>query len=305
MDGLLLIDKPRGMTSHDVVARVRRILRTRRVGHAGTLDPLATGVLLVAVGQGTRLVEFLMEGNKTYRATLKLGELTDTLDADGEIIERRPVPPLSEGQVEAACRSFLGEISQVPPMYSAIKKGGVPLYRLARQGVEVERAARTVRIERIALRALNLPFIDLEVDCSKGTYIRSLAQDLGATLGPGAHLTALCRTRSGSFSLDECLALENLQDTARPGDSPGFLPMVDVLRDFARIEVGDAGCARLAQGIPPLEEQVDGFSAEAGQAVVLARAGRLLAVARYAPHRAMEKRGDFELLRVFPEAAAA
>lgn len=305
MDGLLLIDKPRGLTSHDVVARVRRILRTRRVGHAGTLDPMATGVLLVAVGQGTRLVEFLMEGRKTYRATLKLGEMTDTLDAEGEIIERRPVPDLGEAQVEAACRVFLGEISQVPPMYSAIKKNGVPLYRLARQGIEVERAARTVRIERIILKGLKLPFIDLEVECSKGTYIRTLAQDLGAELGPGAHLTALCRSRSGSFHLDECLALEQLQENASPGLSPGFLPMIEVLREFPRIEVDDAGCARLAQGIPPLEEQVGGFSREPGRPVVLARGGRLLAVARYAPQRLLEKRGDFELLRVFPEAAAA
>lgn len=305
MDGLLLIDKPRGMTSHDVVARVRRILRTRRVGHAGTLDPMATGVLLVAVGRGTRLVEFLMEGSKTYRATIKLGESTDTLDADGEIIERRPVPAFSEARVANACRAFLGEISQVPPMYSAIKKNGVPLYRLARQGIEVERTARVVHIERIVLHGMKLPFLDLEIDCAKGTYIRTLAQDLGTYLDTGAHLTALCRTRSGSFLLDECLALEQLSENALPGLFPGFLPMGEALRGFPVIEVDEKGCARLAQGIPPLRDQVADFSCVPGRLLTLVREGRLLAVARFAPERLLEKRGDFELLRVFPEAAAA
>ncbi|MDO3376680.1 tRNA pseudouridine(55) synthase TruB [Geoalkalibacter halelectricus] len=305
MDGLLLIDKPRGITSHDVVARVRRILRTRRVGHTGTLDPMATGVLPVAVGRATRLVEFLMADSKTYRATLKLGEITDTQDADGQIVERRQVSDITQERVVAACRAFLGDIAQTPPMYSALKKDGVPLYRLARQGIEVERAARRVRIERIDLLSWELPFLEIEVDCSKGTYIRTLAHDLGAFLGPGAHLVQLCRTRSGAFSLEECLDLENLSADACPGATPGFLELSEILRGVSRLAVDEAGAARLAQGIPPTALQVEATPGEDGDLVVLMRGRRLLAVARYAPARLLEKRGDFELLRVFPEAAAA
>ncbi|WP_074669486.1 tRNA pseudouridine(55) synthase TruB [Geoalkalibacter ferrihydriticus] len=305
MDGLLLVNKPRGMTSHDVVARVRRILRTRRVGHTGTLDPMATGVLPVAVGRATRLVEFLMAGSKTYQASLKLGEITDTQDADGQVVERREVPALTQDEVVSACRGFLGEITQIPPMYSAVKKDGVPLYRLARQGIEVERAARSVYIERIVLHSLNLPFVDLEIDCSKGTYIRTLAHDLGEVLGSGAHLTGLCRTRSGSFLLDECISLEDLSEDARPGQAPGFLKLVDILRDCPRLRVDNEGAARLSVGIPPLIEQVGVSACREGELIALVLDERLLAVARYAPARLQEKRGDFELLRVFPEAAAA
>jgi tRNA pseudouridine55 synthase len=210
MNGILLIDKPQGMTSHDVVRRVRRLLRTRRVGHTGTLDPLATGVLPVAVGEATRIVQFLMEGDKTYRAVLKLGEITTTQDAEGEVLERRPVEGITVEAVIAAARSFAGVIHQLPPMYSALKKDGVPLYRLARQGIEVERESREVRIDRLQILDVDLPLVTLEVDCSKGTYVRTLCHDLGLALGTGAHLVALRRTRSGSFTEADCVKLEQL-----------------------------------------------------------------------------------------------
>lgn len=305
MDGLLLIDKAPGLTSHDVVARVRRRLKTRRVGHTGTLDPMATGVLPVAVGQATRLVEFLMEGSKTYRATLKLGEVTDTQDADGTVVAHFPVGDFSPADIQCACESFLGDIQQIPPMYSALKKDGVPLYRLARQGVEVTREARTVHISRIELFSMALPYVELEVVCSKGTYIRTLVHDLGALLGSGAHLTQLRRMQTGGFRLDECIVLEDLVEGAQPGTTPGFLTLVEALKDWPRGLVDPEGAARLFNGIPPLASQVAVDAWPEGALMALVRHERLLAVVRCARSRSKEKRGDFELLRVFPEAAAA
>ncbi len=306
MHGILLIDKPQGLTSHDVVARVRRILKTRRVGHTGTLDPMATGVLPVAVGQGTRLVQFLMEGVKTYRATLKLGEVTDTQDAEGRVVERHPVDSITPAMVSGGFFRFVGEIVQVPPMYSAIKKNGVPLHRLARQGVEVERAGRPTRIHNIEILGMSLPLVDFEVTCSKGTYIRTLAHDLGQLLGTGAHLTRLCRTATGSFHLGECISLDQLTGDACPGETPGFLSLPQALRDFQQLAVDDRAASRLADGIPPLVEQVGGeIQCHEGHTVALVRQQHLLAVARYAPGRAREKRGDFELLRVFHPADEA
>ena len=306
MNGILLIDKPQGLTSHDVVARVRRTLRIRRVGHTGTLDPMATGVLPVAVGQGTRLVQFLMEGRKTYRATLKLGETTDTQDAEGQLIERRCADHLEPGVVAEIFSRFVGEIVQLPPMYSAIKKDGVPLYRLARQGVEVEREGRRTRIDRIDILQMALPLVSFEVTCAKGTYIRTLAHDIGQALGVGAHLTRLCRTETAGFSLPECIGLDQLEPDARPGVTPGFLPLAAALRSFQQVAVDEQAASRLADGIPPLEEQVAGeIRCHEGHTVALVRHQRLLAVARYAPGRVREKRGDFELLRVFHPADEA
>jgi tRNA pseudouridine55 synthase len=209
MNGFLIVNKPAGMTSHDVVNAVRRLAGTRRVGHAGTLDPIATGVLVLALGAATRLVQFIDSSDKTYRATLRLGETTTTYDADGEIVERRPV---NVGQVEvaAALANFRGAIEQVPPMYSALKVKGQKLYKLARQGKEIERAARPVTIYRLDVLAWALPDVTIEVVCSAGTYIRSLAHDLGRQLGCGAHLIALTRTAAGDFTLSQSHTLENL-----------------------------------------------------------------------------------------------
>jgi len=299
MNGLLIIDKPKGLTSHDVVRRVRRQLRMRRVGHTGTLDPMATGVLPVAVGEATRLVEFLMDGEKTYRATLKLGEITDTQDAEGQVLEHRSVAGVSAADVETAVRSFEGEIWQVPPMYSALKKDGVPLYRLAREGVEVPREARQIYIRRLQVLAIDLPQVTFEVDCSKGTYVRTLCHDLGLALGTGAHLVALRRTRTGSFTEDDCVSLEQLEAAEGEGER-WLLPLCEVLREMPVLEVDAPAARRLADGIPP---EVSSLSAQPscaeGQTVRLMQGRALLAVARYAPGREREKRGDFELLRVF------
>jgi len=297
MDGLFLIDKPRGLTSHDVVRAVRRLLKTRRVGHTGTLDPMATGVLPVAVGDGTRLVQFLMAGDKSYRATLKLGEDTETYDAEGAVTSQRPVPDFSETQICAACQSFVGEIDQIPPMFSAIKKDGVALHRLARQGIEIEREARRVTISRIDVLEVRLPFVTLEIDCSKGTYIRSLAYDLGQVLGTGAHLTELRRTRNGFFTEKDCVELAALQ-AMDISEFPVLSPL-DALRGFPLVNLSSEAAKALGFGIPPaLSGLVGECKAEPGDVVGLVYENRLAALARFAPERQKERRGDFELIRV-------
>jgi len=304
MNGILLIDKPQGMTSHDVVRRVRRLLRTRRVGHTGTLDPLATGVLPVAVGEATRIVEFLMEGDKTYRAVLKLGETTTTQDAEGELLEVRPVEGITPEAIAAAARSFEGVIRQRPPMFSALKKDGVPLYRLARQGVEVEREEREVHIGRLDILQVALPLVTLEVDCSKGTYVRTLCHDLGLALGTGGHLVALRRTRNGAFNEAECVTLEKLESGGAE-DVP-LLSVGEALREMPAVEIDAEAAKRLGVGIPPsICSLVEQAGWREGETVRLMRAGDLLAVARFAPARQNEKRGDFELLRVFQAARSA
>lgn len=217
MDGIFVIDKAAGMTSHDVVARVRRLLRQKRVGHAGTLDPAATGVLPVCLGQATRVAEYLSESGKAYRATIRFGVVTDTYDAEGSIVRTAPVV-VTEEEIAAALPGFLGEQMQAPPVYSAIKRGGQPLYKLARAGKEVAVELRPIVIYALRIVSWSSPDLTLDVECGKGTYIRSLAYDLGERLGPGAHLAALVRTRSGPFTLKQSITLEVLE-AALAGES--------------------------------------------------------------------------------------
>ncbi|HEX8950462.1 MAG TPA: tRNA pseudouridine(55) synthase TruB [Polyangia bacterium] len=210
MNGVVVIDKPAGVTSFDVVARVRRTLGERRVGHTGTLDPMATGVLPVCIGEATKLVPFLMSGDKEYEAELRLGVTTDSLDATGTVTSETNAANVSRSDVERALAGFVGTIQQRPPMHSALRVGGQRLYELARRGLEVERALRPVVVHAIELLAYEAPVARLRVRCGKGTYIRSLAADLGAALGVGAHLTALRRTRVGPFGLAQAVALDAL-----------------------------------------------------------------------------------------------
>jgi tRNA pseudouridine55 synthase len=300
MDGLLIIDKELGLTSNDVVRKVRRLLGQRRVGHCGTLDPLATGVLPVAVGRATRLVEFLMEGEKTYRATLKLGEITATQDAEGEVLERCDWTCVTESAIRAAAATLVGPIAQIPPMYSALKRDGVPLYKLARQGVEVVREARAVTIFRLDILAIDLPFVTIEVDCSKGTYIRTLAHDLGQLLGCGAHLTALRRTRNGRFSEDQSITLTALEAQLKSGGTPPLFDLFAAMSGVAQCSLTAAAAQRLSDGVPPEHSGLAApVTVAAGEMVLLTYAGQMLAIVRYAPGREREARGDFELLRVF------
>lgn len=211
-NGILLIDKPTGWTSHDVVAKLRGILHTRRVGHAGTLDPLATGLLVILVGTACKASQYLMSQGKIYEGTLRLGCVTNTQDSDGEIVEENPVPAdLTREKIQAAMHAMLGDQYQTPPMFSAIKINGQPLYKMARKGQETEREPRFIRVSSFEITGENLPHVDFCVECSKGTYVRTLAHDLGRNLGPGASLTALRRIASGDHRIDNAVTLETLQ----------------------------------------------------------------------------------------------
>ena len=214
-DGVLLVDKAQDMTSHDVVAITRRALDTKKVGHCGTLDPLATGLLIITIGRGTKIQDLLMSEDKEYEGTLTLGKVTSTQDRQGEVTEEKDVPAFTAAQVDAAFGEFTGAFEQIPPMVSAIKKDGVPLYKLARKGQEVERAPRPVTVSKYEIRRIELPEVDFTVNCSKGFYVRTYAHDIGAKLGCGAHLSALRRTRSGRFTLERAITVDQLKTLPR------------------------------------------------------------------------------------------
>jgi tRNA pseudouridine55 synthase len=249
LSGILNVDKPPGMTSHDVVDEVRRMVGQRKVGHAGTLDPMATGVLLVCLGKATRVAEFLMQGRKRYRATILLGTTTDTYDAEGEVVSSGGKTDFSQAEVEAALVGFLGQIEQVPPMYSAVKQEGQPLYKLARQGKTVERSPRSVEIDDIELLDWTPPALSIEVACSPGTYIRSLAYDLGEALGSGAHLSALVRLSSGRFVLEDATSLDRLAEAFEHGQGDRHLLALDeAFFDQPAAVVGADRAQRIAHG---------------------------------------------------------
>ncbi|MFH1066572.1 MAG: tRNA pseudouridine(55) synthase TruB [bacterium] len=216
LDGLLLVDKPKGCTSHDVVDFIRRRFQQKKVGHCGTLDPLATGLLLIVLGKATKVQDLLMAEDKEYRSTMKLGETTDSQDADGKIIETKPVPSLSRAELEAVFNRFTGDFYQTPPMVSALKRDGVPLYKLARQGKTVERQPRLVHVYSYEILRVELPQIEFHIKCSKGFYVRTYCHDIGHILNCGAHLIQLARTRSGNFSLDSAIRWEELEASATP-----------------------------------------------------------------------------------------
>jgi tRNA pseudouridine55 synthase len=254
VNGLLLIDKPQGITSHDVVARCRRVLGVRRIGHAGTLDPMATGLLVLGVGRATRLLRFLEAHDKTYEADVLFGASTSTQDAEGGIVAERDASGLHPDAVEAALASFRGEIEQVPPMMSAVKIGGERLWRKARRGEEVERPSRRVRVLELAMTSFtpgDHPHGTLHVRCSRGTYVRTIAADLGDALGVGAHLTGLRRTGIGPFDVADAVRL----DDAGPFS---LRPMTDAVTGYPRRDVDAAGALLLVQGKPLDAAGIDG-----------------------------------------------
>ena len=225
LEGVLLIDKPRDHTSHDVVARLRGKLRMRKIGHAGTLDPMATGLLIVLVGKATRVSQFIISLDKEYEGTIELGKTTDSQDADGQVMETRPVPPLTEAEVRAAMHGFLGDQYQIPPMFSAIKIDGVPLYKKARKGEDVEREPRFIRVMAWDLLRFATPHIDFRMRCTKGTYVRTLAHDLGTKLGCGAHLSALRRTATDRFNVSDALTLDRIEQLSLPEIEKRLIPV--------------------------------------------------------------------------------
>ncbi len=229
-DGVLLVDKAEGMTSHDVVALARQKLGTKKIGHCGTLDPIATGLLLLTVGRGTKVQDLLMSEDKEYVGTFVLGVTTDTQDREGEVIQQRPVPTLDENQIRAAFERFRGDFYQLPPMVSAKKHGGVPLYKLARQGKVVEREPRLVHVYRHTIDRIALPEIDFTVLCSKGFYVRTYVHDIGEALGCGAHLKSLRRTKSGRFGVANAMTIEKMKNTAREEILNRMLTLPEVSR---------------------------------------------------------------------------
>ncbi len=247
----MAIDKPADWTSHDVVARLRRVLRTRRVGHAGTLDPAATGVLPICFGQATRLVEYLGESGKAYRAVITFGIETDTYDADGTVVAQQSCPPsLDVAAISHVLPRFLGEIAQIPPMFSALKHNGQRLYDLARAGVTLDLAPRTVRIDDLQILDWSPPDLTLAIECGKGTYIRSLAHDLGQALGPGAMLRHLVRTRVGPFDLARAVSIDALQIALQDGSWDRVIAAPDeALLDWQAALLAPASVTRLRHGL--------------------------------------------------------
>jgi tRNA pseudouridine55 synthase len=272
--GLVVVDKPAGVTSHDVVGRCRRIFGTRKVGHAGTLDPMATGVLVVGIERATKILGLLTATDKSYSATIRLGQTTSTEDAEGEVLQTVSAHDVADAQIGEAVAALRGEIDQIPSAVSAIKVGGKRAYKLAREGHTVELAARSVRIDRFDVLAIRhqdrLVDVDVEVDCTSGTYIRALARDVGVALGVGGHLTALRRTRVGRFGLDQARTLDDLAETPRLSYSlDGACLQVFPRRDLSEQETEDTRHGRPLK--PAGVEGVYAATAPDGRVIALLR----------------------------------
>ncbi|MBQ7084918.1 MAG: tRNA pseudouridine(55) synthase TruB, partial [Anaerotignum sp.] len=248
-DGIFNIYKEKGFTSHDVVAIVRRTIHMKKVGHTGTLDPDAEGVLPVCVGKATKLSDVIMDGRKSYRAMLRLGITTTTEDASGEVLETKDVD-FSEDKIREVVASFIGKLEQVPPMYSAVKVNGKKLYELAREGKEIERKSRTIEVYDIRICQFLPPDrVEIDVDCSKGTYIRTLCSDIGKALGCGGHMAELLRTRTGAFSLENAIKLEELKALAEQEKVEDvLLTMEEALKDFPVVKVSEKSAKFLYNG---------------------------------------------------------
>jgi tRNA pseudouridine55 synthase len=244
MHVIINLNKPPGITSRQAVTKVQRLLGAKKAGHAGTLDPQATGVLLVCLNEATKIARFLTDLGKQYEARIKLGERTDTYDAEGRVIERKDISFLSEADLFEAVQAFKGTIKQKPPMYSAVKIDGKTLYKLARKGIEIDRPDRTVHVYDIRITAIDIPYFDLTISCSKGTYIRSLCDDIGMRLGTGAHMARLARTAVGFFNIKDSLSFEDLAD-----DNKLFCSVDRALAKLPEIELADVDYKKAKNGV--------------------------------------------------------
>lgn len=291
MDGFLNVDKPKGLTSHDVVARLRHLIPRTRIGHTGTLDPMATGVLPVCLGRATKVAHLIMDTNKIYRASVRLGEATDTQDATGRVLRRADEASLAAidaEKIRGLIPSFIGAIEQVPPMFSAVKVGGRPLYKAARAGIEVARPPRTVRIFEIRFLSLDAsipgPHFDLEIACSKGTYVRTLCADLGDKLGVGAHLTGLVRLRSGPFEIGAAVTLEGVEDLVRADQLGSRIVSIEAaLAGRPAITVTTDGARRIQNGRSLVRSSLGSVPKEfktGDHLLVYDSAGRIIALAQ-------------------------
>lgn len=303
MNGFLVVDKQAGMTSHDVVTAARRILRQKKAGHTGTLDPFATGVLPLALGEATKAIPFLDEARKQYRAVMCLGVSTDTQDCTGLVVARGACENLTKELLLETFSRFTGTFYQTPPMFSAVKKGGVPLYKLARRGEEVERTAREITVDQLSIDSIALPFVTFTVTCSRGTYVRTLAADAGDALGCGAHLCELRRLRSGPFTLENALSPEMLRAEHDAGGIEALLiSPYHALSHLMDVKLTERGVHKVGHGVSPGPDDFTEISAgdlERGRMVRLSSGDRLLAVAVHDPQPDSDKKKTFCLLRVF------
>ena len=294
VSGIVLLDKPLGITSNRALQIVKRLYNANKAGHTGSLDPLATGLLPLCLGEATKVSGFLLDADKSYLATIKLGVKTASADAEGDIIETRPVENYSNKQINAAIENFIGDIEQIPPMHSALKVDGQPLYKLAHQGQVIERKARLVHIFEINVLRYESDEIDIDVRCSKGTYIRTLAEDIGEELGCGAHLSALRRTASGPFDIEECVTLDEIEQLTQNAAEEGYdeadnllIPSEDALEDWESIDLSADAAFYLCRGqavmVPnaPTSGLVRLFSEEKGFLGI----GEILDDGRVKPHR--------------------
>ena len=301
VDGILLVDKAEGEISFDVIRRIRQVLSARKVGHAGTLDPLATGLLIILLGQGTKLSQWIMSQSKLYEGTLRLGIETDTLDSTGEIVAERPVPEGVAGKLEKACGKLMGEIQQRPPRFSAVKIKGQRAYRLARTGASFELPERKVFVEKLEVLSVDLPFVTLRVRCSAGTYVRSLFADLGKVLGTGAHLTALRRISSGGFRVENGVPSGKIQKGC---DSSGLekevIPLYRALPGMAEVRVDRTLAGKIRKGYQPAWDELgEGFCLENGVSgyVKITKGKELIAVASVGEETARGSKA--KVVRVF------
>ena len=289
--GVIVIDKEGGFTSHDVVAKVKGLIGAKKVGHLGSLDPLATGVLPLVVNDATKLARFIEGDVKRYECTMKLGEATDTFDAEGKVTDTGDWSQLTTEDISSALDALVGRIKQIPPMYSAVKVAGTPLYKLARKGKVVERAAKEVEITAIEVTGVDLPLVDFTVDCSRGTYVRSICHDVGVTLGSFAHLTALRRTVSGSFTIAEAHAIDEGPEALMAA----IIPKTALFDRLTALKVGAREATVIRMGTVPEGAVGEGFfaSLSAGEMVRFMHESTLVAIALY--------RGDgaFKVEKVF------
>lgn len=304
MNGIILIDKGQGCTSFDVVRRVRSLLKIKKVGHAGTLDPFATGLLILLLGQGTKISSFLMNANKIYLASIRLGIETDTLDSTGNIIGTKRVPLLDQRRIEDGLKFFLGEIDQKPPIYSALKHQGKRAYQLARQGIQFDLKKRRIKIFQLELLSLSLPRFSVRISCSGGTYIRSLASDLARHLGTRGHLESLRRLSSGSFKVEEAYKFGQSRETDRMKLQERIIPLHQSLPDMKSFDIDNRLAFQIRNGYQPVLAEVMG-TPEANSwpqgYFKLKNDAELVAIAKLIRlEEGKEKKGKLKLVRVFP-----
>jgi len=304
VDGIILIDKEADCTSFDIVRRVKGLLKIKKVGHAGTLDPFATGLLILLLGQGTKISSFLMNENKVYLASIRLGIETDTLDSTGKIVRTRPVPLLNRAIIEDGLKFFLGEIDQKPPTYSALKYQGVRAYQLARKGIQFDLKKRRVKIFQLELLGIDLPRLSIKISCAGGTYIRSLASDIGKRLGTLGHLESLRRLASGSYNVEEAYRFLESRETDRLKLQERIIPLYKSLPELMSFDIDNQLACQIRNGYQPALEEVMSMSDAHYHLegyVKLIKDNELIAIAKFIRlEEGKGKTGKLKLVRVFP-----